>query len=185
LASAGEVQALFETMEAEARNELGKEGIAPERIQYERSLDLRYSIQKYELAVPVGGGALKDADKAGWRQRFHELHEQHYGSRAVDQKVEIVNFRLTAKVVLPKPRLPEFPLSGEDPKGALKGRRRVYFDGWLDCPVYERERLKCGNRLAGPAIIEQVDSTIVMQPGHKARVDAYGNMILEVMGERK
>ncbi|MBI2087808.1 MAG: hydantoinase/oxoprolinase family protein [Deltaproteobacteria bacterium] len=183
--TAREVQALFETMEAEARDELGKEGIAQERIHYERSLDLRYSIQKYELGVPVGGGAVKETDKAGWRRHFDELHEQHYGSRAADQKVEIVNYRLTARVVLPKPRVPELPLSGEDPRGALKGRRRAYFDGWLDCPVYERERLQCGNRLAGPAIIEQVDSTIVMQPGHSARVDSYGNVIVEVMGERR
>lgn len=185
VATAGEVQALFEAMEAEARDELAKEGIAPEKIQYERFLDLRYGIQKYELGVLIAGGAVRDGDKAGWRRRFDELHEQHYGSRAVDQKVEIVNYRLTAKVVLPKPRVSELPVSGEDPRGALKSRRRVYFDGWLECPVYERERLKCGNRLAGPAIIEQADSTIVMQPGHRAHVDPYGNVIVEVAGERR
>jgi N-methylhydantoinase A len=183
--AAAEVQAVFETMEGEAREEFGREGLTAEAIEYERCLDLRYGIQKYELPVPVGADALEDADKTAWRHRFDELHEQHYGIRAVDQKVEIVNYRLTAKVVLPKPRVPELPRSGEDCGGALKGRRRAYFDRWLDCPVYERERLQCGNRLAGPAIIEQVDSTVVMQPGHKARVDSYGNLIIEVMGERR
>jgi len=179
--AAREIQALFETMEAESRDELVREGIAREKISYERSLDLRYSIQKYELTVPVGGGALAEGDKAAWRGRFDELHEQHYGTRASDQRVEIVNYRLTAKVTLPRPRVPELPFSGEEAGAALKGRRRAYFDGWLDCPVYAHERLGCGNRLAGPAIIEQVDSTIVIQPGHRARVDRHGNVIIEVL----
>lgn len=183
--AAREIHALFETMEAEARDELAGEGIAREKISCERSLDLRYGVQKYELTVPVGGGVLRESDRAAWRRRFEELHEQHYGTRASDQQVEIVNYRLTAKVTLPKPRVPELAFAGEDPAAALKGRRRAYFDGWTDCPVYAYERLGCGNRLAGPAIIEQVDSTIVIQPGNRARVDRYGNVIIEVLGERR
>jgi N-methylhydantoinase A len=66
-----------------------------------------------------------------------------------------------------------------------EGKRPKATDVSPWCGVYERERLQCGNRLADPAIIEQVDATIVMQPGHGARVDSYGNVIVEVMGERK
>ena len=71
---------------------------------------------------------------------------------------------------------------GENPEAALKQFRRAYFDGWVDCPVYAREKLGNGNRLAGPAIIEQVDSTIVIHPGQRAHVDCFGNVIIEVSG---
>jgi N-methylhydantoinase A len=178
--TAGEVQRRFEEIEATARQELEGEGIAPARIACERALDLRYSIQKYELTVPVAGGALKAEDTAVWRRLFDERHEQHFGTRATDQQVEILNYRVTARVALPKPTAREFPRGGASPEAALKGSRRAYFEGWLDCPLYDRERLTCGNRLSGPAIIEQVDSTIVVHPGQEAHVDRFGNVIIEI-----
>jgi N-methylhydantoinase A len=123
---------------------------------------------------------MQESDKAIWRRLFDERHEQHYGTRATDQKVEIVNYRLTAKATLPKPPAREYPRQGEDPRAAIKGSRRAYFDGWLNCPLYARERLNCGNRLRGPAIIEQSDSTTVIYPGQEACVDRFGNVIIEI-----
>jgi len=184
--TASAVQTRFEEMEVTARRELEKEGIDPAAVVCERALDLRYSIQKYELTVPVAGGALKEADAVAWRGLFDERHEQHYGSRATDQRVEIVSYRLTAKVALPRPRALELQHAGERAEAALKGRRRAYFEGWVDCPIYERDRLGGGTRLRGPAIVEQVDSTIVVHPGHAAHVDRFGNLIIEIAppGER-
>jgi hypothetical protein len=95
-------------------------------------------------------------------------------TRAADQNVEIVNYRLTAKLPLPRPEPQKIPFQGESPEAALKQFRRAYFDDWIDCPVYARDKLSNGNRLAGPAIIEQVDSTIVIYPGQKAHVDCFG-----------
>ncbi len=178
--TASEIQGRFESMEASAREELEEEGIPATEIRCERALDLRYSIQKYELTVPVESGALEETDKATWRRLFDERHEQHYGTRATDQPVEIMTYRLTAKVALPRLRARELPLGGEDPKAALKGHRRAYFDGWLDCPLYARERLSHGHRLRGPAIIEQVDSTIVLHTRQEAHVDRFGNVIIEI-----
>ena len=177
--TAAEVQHHFEEIEATARRELEQEGIAPARIACARALDLRYSIQKYELTVTVAGGALKAEDTAAWRRLFDERHEQHYGTRATDQRVEIVSYRVTASVALPKPEARELPRGGASADAALKNRRRAHFDGWIDCPVYDRERLTHGNRLSGPAIIEQVDSTIVVHPGQDAHVDRFGNVIVE------
>ena len=175
-----EVQDCFAAMEATALQEMKEEQISVADVRFERKLDLRYSIQKYELAVPVAEGKLREIDKTTWRRLFDERHEQHYGSRATDQRVEIVNYHLTARVVLPKPKITELRLQGENPEGALKGRRRAYFDGWVDCPLYDRERLGCGNRLIGPAIVEQPDSTIVIHPGQLVEVDRFGNVIINV-----
>ena len=177
---ASEVQANFEAMEVRARQELEEEGIPAGQIRYERALDLRYSIQKYELPVPVASGALEERDKTTWRRLFDERHEQQYGTRATDQPAEIVTYRLTAKVALPRPVAREFPPQADHPEVALKDRRRAYFDGWLDCPIYARERLASGHRLRGPAIIEQTDSTIVVHPGQEAHVDRFGNVIIQV-----
>ncbi len=177
---AGEVQERFESMEAAAKRELKAERVAADQIHFERGLDLRYTIQKYELTIPVGDGKIEEVEKLTWRRLFDERHEQHYGSRAVDQKVEIVNYRLAAKVPLPKPGATEVPRQGADPKSALKSIRRAYFDDWIDCPVYDRERLASGNHMSGPAIVEEVDSTIVIYPGQKAHVDGFGNIIIDI-----
>jgi N-methylhydantoinase A len=177
-----DVQSYFDALENTAREEMAAEKIPAQWIRFERALELRYAIQKYELSVPVRNGVFTEQDKAGLRQLFDQRHEQHYGTRAADQRVEIVNYRLTAKVPLPKPDPPQDPPRGESSAAALKGHRQAYFDGWVECPVYAREKLGNGNRLAGPAIIEQVDSTIVIHPGQRAFVDQFGNLIIQVIG---
>lgn len=179
--TAREVQSLFDALEIAAREEMTAENIPANAIRFERALDLRYAIQKYELTVPVKNGALADSDISVWRRSFDDRHEQHYGTRAADQKVEIVNYRLTAKVPMPKPDAKIYPLQSENAAAALKGYRQAYFDDWVDCPVYERNKLAHGNRLIGPAIIEQVDSTIVIYPGQNTCVDPFGNVIIEVV----
>jgi len=183
--AAGEVQRRFEAMEQVAQEEFEAQGISPEQIRHGRAIDLRYSIQKYELPVTVAGTVLTETDKIGWRRMFDELHEKHYGSRAEDQRVELVNYRLTTKVILPKPLVSESAMQGERPDAALKGHRSAYFDGWHDCPIYDRERLVCGNRIHGCAIIEQMDSTIVIHPRQAAQVDRFGNIIIELAAEKK
>ena len=152
----------------------------PTQIVHERAIDLRYSIQKYELPVPVARAGLKPDAIAAWRRAFDEIHEKHFGSRAEDQKVEIVNYRLTTKVIVPKPAVAESPAQGTSCDGAIKARRRAYFDGWHDTPIYDREKLRSGNRLRGPAIIEQMDSTTVVHPGQSAQIDRFGNIIIEL-----
>ncbi|MGE5302552.1 MAG: hydantoinase/oxoprolinase family protein [Alphaproteobacteria bacterium] len=177
------IQRRFEAMEATAQQEFESQGIAPERIVHERAIDLRYSIQKYELPVPVSRRKLAPEDKSAWRRTFDEIHEKHFGSRAEDQKVEIVNYRLTTKVLVPKPQVTESPLQGEDSRRAIKAQRKAYFDGWCDCPIFDRERLVSGHQVRGPAIIEQMDSTTVVHPGQTANIDRFGNILIEIPGE--
>jgi N-methylhydantoinase A len=169
-------------MENTAQHEFESQGIPPERIVHERAIDLRYSIQKYELPVPLTRDDTDVQAQARWRRAFDEVHEKHFGSRAEDQKVEVVNYRLTTKVLVPKPAVIKSDLGSERSDGAVKARRRAYFDGWHDCPIYDRTRLSAGNRLRGPAIIEQMDSTTVVHPGQEARIDGFGNIIIEING---
>ncbi len=176
----GELQQRFDAMEALAQQEFESQGIPPEQIVHERAIDLRYSIQKYELPVPVARAGLKPDAISAWRRAFDEIHEKHFGSRAEDQKVELVNYRLTTKVIVPKPKVAELPAQGAACDAAIKARRRAYFDGWHDTPVYDRAKLRSGNRLRGPAIIEQMDSTTVVHPGQAAHIDRFGNIIIEL-----
>ncbi len=180
----GEIERRFAAMETTAQQEFESQGIARELIVHERAIDLRYSIQKYELPVPVARFGLKQNAIAAWRRAFDEIHEKHFGSRAEDQKVELVNYRLTTKVIVPKPAVTNLPAQGENCDGAIKVRRRAYFDGWRETPVYDREKLRPGNRLRGPAIIEQMDSTTVVHPEQEAHIDGFGNIIIEIRGER-
>jgi N-methylhydantoinase A/oxoprolinase/acetone carboxylase beta subunit len=178
----GEIRRRFDALEEAAQDEFQSQGIPREQIVHERAIDLRYSIQKYELPVPVARSGLKPDAKAGWRKAFDEIHEKHFGSRAEDQKVELVNYRLTTKVIVPKPAMTESASQGENCQGAIKARRKAYFDGWHDTPIYDRAKLVSGNRLRGPAIIEQMDSTTVVHPGQEASVDRFGNLIIEING---
>ncbi len=180
----GEIERRFAGMETTAQQEFESQGIAREQIVHERAIDLRYSIQKYELPVPVAQSGLRQDAIVGWRRAFDEIHEKHFGSRAEDQKVELVNYRLTTKVTVPKPAVTELPIQEASCDGAIKARRQAFFDGWHDTPVYEREKLRPGNRLCGPAIIEQMDSTTVVHPGQEAHIDRFGNIIIEIHGER-
>jgi N-methylhydantoinase A len=177
-----EVQRRFAEMEAVARQEFESQGVGPDQITHERAVDLRYSIQKYELPVAVSPGDLDPEAKSRWRAAFDEVHEKHFGSRAEDQRVEIVNYRLTTRVIVPKPAVSAASSAGEQCDGAITTRRKAYFDAWYDCPIYDRRRLRSGNRLRGPAIVEQMDSTTVIHPGQRAEIDGFGNIVIEING---
>ena len=180
-----EVGRRFEGMEKLAQEEFDCQGIRPEQIVHERAIDLRYSIQKYELPVPVARRGLTAAVKAAWRGMFDETHEKHFGSRAEDQKVELVNYRLTTKVIVPKPVVTEMAPIETVRGDAIKARRRAYFEGWRETPIYDRDKLMAGNRIDGPSIIEQMDSTTVVHPGMTAEIDRYGNIVIDINGEKK
>jgi N-methylhydantoinase A len=88
--------------------------------------------------------------------------------------------------VVPKAEVKSSPLNGEDPSSALQEKRQVFLGkgdgGFVACPVYERSQLRPGNRVMGPAIVEQMDSTTVILPGQNAFVDPYRNIIIDALG---
>jgi N-methylhydantoinase A len=165
-----EMEATFAGLEAAAADELAREGVARDAIEFRRQLDLRYVGQSFELTVPAGEAPA---------ERFHAEHDRAYGFAAPAEPVECVSLRLTSVGRIAKP-----PLRRLDP-GAMpepKGRRPVYFaeeGGYVDCAIHDRYALPAGARLAGPAVVEEFDSTTVVHPGFTVRVDDVGNLIIE------
>jgi len=156
------------------RDEIAAEGFAPEEIVLEKALDLRYKGQSFELTVPVTSfdvGEMVDA--------FHAAHDKRYGYARPDAPVELVNLRLTARGLRPRPvDEPLPPAPSRDAKDAMVGRTRVRFGGaWHDAPVYERSWLLPGHVIPGPALIAQEDATTVVPPGWRGKVDVWLNVV--------
>jgi N-methylhydantoinase A len=137
--------------------------------EHTRRADLRYGGQSFEIPVDAGSfGKLED--------RFHAAHEQRYGYRMDDEKVELVNLRLISTVPVEKPELQEPQPEGD----AQAGDREANFDGeWLRVAVLDRERMGEGSEVAGPAIVEFKESTCVVRPGWRGTVDGVGTLVLE------
>lgn len=177
------VTATFRDLGHQAQAEMEAEGFHQGSITLERRIDLRYAGQGYELAIPVPGGALGEADSEVLIKAFHDTHERLTGHRAEGQPVQIVNYRVTAIGHLPKPELRRLEDWGPDPSAAYKGKRAAYFaesGGLTDTAIYERDKLRAGNVIVGPAIIEQMDCTTVVFPHQTAVVDGIGNLVINV-----
>ncbi len=111
---------------------------------------------------------------------FHRRHEQRYGYADPERESEIVTLRVRARGLAPKPRVPPDRLGPADPKRALIRQKDVYFGGrFRRTSVYERARLRAGNRLAGPALIFEYSASTAIPPGYECRVDRYRNLIIE------
>ncbi len=180
-ANPAEIGQVYADLEGQADAWLAGEGFAPEERLLHRTVDMRYRGQNYELSVPVPGGPVTSATLQAVREAFYRVHEQAYGYAAPDEPAELVTFRVEAGGLLRKAPLPEYPAAGPEPEpGAVVGRRDVYLDGgFAGVPVYDRDRLRPGNRLAGPAIIEQMDTTTLLLTGQQAKVDSYLNLVVE------
>ena len=182
--SIGEVADGFATLTARAEEWFEHEDIAPANRQLTRTADMRYAGQNYELAVPLPEGPVNAATLDALAAGFEELHRQRYGFIAEGEAVQVVTLRLEATGLVKKAELRRYPDAGPDASGAITGQRPVWFpeaQDFVPTPIYSRDELKPGHRFAGPAIVEQMDTTTVVPPGMSARVDPYLNLILEVV----
>lgn len=163
----------FRPLEERGREDLFAEGVAPSHMTLDQALDMRYAGQSHELTVPVLEG--KDPVEA-----FHNAHQRRYGHQHPDEPVEIVNVRVVAKGALTKPRFPAEAIGAPDANAARIGRKAVFFgpSTAVETQLYARERLEAGNEIDGPAVIFQLDTTTVVPPGWRARVDAYGTLVI-------
>ena len=178
---AGRLSDLYATMDSEAYEQMAKEGIPKEEATLIRLADVRYLGQGFEIEVPVSSGSLGDKELDKVYDLFHDAHKRLYGYDQKGSQLEVVNIRVTALATLPQPGLEAAPLNGRtDPIDASAGTRDAYFSGeWVSTALYDRSKLRPGDSVNGPAVVEQLDSTTVIWPAQTARVDEYGNLILE------
>lgn len=164
----------------EAQAWFAGEGIPPEAQERELTLDMRYVGQNYELQVVLPADAALTVDAVS--QAFFAMHEQNYGYSTPDDAVEVVNFRLTARGILHREPAPAVEEEGGEAEAT--GTRPVWFepDAAVDTPVYDRRTLRPGMAFAGPAVVEELDSTTTVFPGDKVHIDVAGNMIIAVGG---
>jgi N-methylhydantoinase A len=177
---------IFQELETKARAELAAEGMDAGAARFVRELDLRYSGQGYELRTPLEGlydDRLTASSLGAARERFDERHAQIHGHAAKERPVEVVSYRLRVRVIVPKfqPRQELPPPSPLAAGPAVKGKRQVCFGGnvAIEATLFERDWLDVGMTIAGPAVVEQFDSTTVLPPGWTGRIDGFRNLILE------
>jgi N-methylhydantoinase A len=182
---AGALQQAFEELERRARAQLEEDGVPAERMLVQRVCECRYLGQGYELRVDAPSGAVDTnwIDKV--RRDFHEIHEREYSRRFEDADIEVPNIRVRGIGLMPPLEMPEVEQGHESPEAALQDERDAWFrvDGTLEAVrtrFYSRAELRSGNRLEGPAIVGQYDSTTAIPPGLAAHVDRFGNIVIEV-----
>ena len=174
----------FASLERQATERLQADRLDPAHTLLRRIADCRYIGQGYELRVELPAGPIDQA----WQERaveaFHQAHEREYVRRFPDSDIQIVNIRVQGVGLMPELRLTQLPAGDTSPADALTASHEVVFsqDGKpvrLASAFYQRDLLKAGNRISGPAIIEQLDSTVVINPGLTAEVDRYGTILIE------
>lgn len=179
------IEGIYREMEEAGRGVLAGRSTPLTDIFFVRQADMRYRGQAYELTVP----AEKPLDDEGLRtlaERFHDRHRSVYGYAVEGEGVELINLRLTAVGVTPKPEMKRIAPTGRDLSQALLTSRDVFFERcerYVKSPVYVRERLEPGDVVEKPCVIEQYDATTVVYPGWRAVVDEFGSLILTRVGE--
>lgn len=173
---------IFDELVANGRRALDKENVPQAQRRLTRWIEARYQRQNFELPIPVDDQDLTQVGIAGLAEKFHAEHKRLYGYARPQAPVEFVNFRLTAVGELPKAPIPLCPArNGNKPPSF--GQRDVFFKdagGYVTTPLYQRDDLRASDCIVGPAIIEQMDATTVLPPQMPLRVDAYGNMLIDV-----
>jgi N-methylhydantoinase A len=169
---------LYDRLQKLGEEALAKDGIPDAARRFARSADLRYAGQAYEVNVPIEG----KLDKAGldaMRSQFHALHQQLYAHNHPDRAVEFVSARLTALGLTSAPPMREVKEAAKKP--APKEQQKVYFEetgSFQATPVFDRASLTPGTKFAGPAIVEQIDTTVIIHPGQEVHVDKFGNLLI-------
>ena len=175
----------FAALEAQAIKQFAKDKIDRKRVKIEWIVDARYEGQGYELRVDAKKGKITEAWIRGVKEAFHDIHEREFSRRFEEADVQFANIRVRAIGQMPglKPKTVKKGTSAP-PKGALK----LTADSWFErdgkpakfkTKFYERTELLAGNKITGPAIITQFDSTSVVPPGYTAEVDKHGNLIIK------
>jgi N-methylhydantoinase A/oxoprolinase/acetone carboxylase beta subunit len=177
--------ARFHELEADIHTQLMRDRFRDEHINFLRVADCRYRGQGHELRTPAPAGPIDESFGRQLRDAFDRQHARAYGHIYEGRDVQIVNIRVVGIGAVSRLRGQRIAGGVATPReGAMASRRRTVFDidGFgaeaIDTPRYTRALLEAGNRIEGPAVIDQMDATTVIPPGFAGRVDGFGNLVI-------
>jgi N-methylhydantoinase A len=169
----------YQRLEERAKAELRGEYPGPSTLM--RAADVRYLGQNYEVTVTVPSGTLTQNVLTTIANNFNQEHKRLYGHYKADEPMEIVTLRTTIIGAMSRPKLKKIA-ARKSTEAALKSERQVYFPekgGFVECNVYDRALLGAESSTSGPCVLEEMDSTILVNPSQEATIDSYGNVIIE------
>ena len=181
-----DIEDVFEELEQQGRYAIGSTSVKPHKISVKRALDMRYVGQEHPVTVELPLRVFQKQDRAAIKKHFDDDHLQRYGTSAPKEPAEIVSLRVTVAGLMKKPPQEKIKKgSAAPPKAAFTGKRPVSFGGKSkEAPTYKRTELLAGNKIVGPALIEEHASTTVLMPGDRMTVDAWGNLVIAVGGSK-
>jgi N-methylhydantoinase A len=180
-ASFDDMEALYAAMEKQGAADIAR-GRGTSGIVVQRGADMRYVGQEHAVTVDIPLEMFKTGDRDGIKRRFDAVHETRYGYSAPQEKAEIVSLRSATIGTMPKPGLDQLAQGTASAERAFRSNRPAYFSdtGMVATPTYDRTLLQAGNRITGPALIEEHASTTVVQPKDVLEVDAFGNLHIDI-----
>jgi len=180
----GMFEEIFAELEKEGRRAVSEARVRVAEVRIARALDMRYVGQEHLVTIDVPVECFGEKDRAAIKRLFDAEHEQRYGTSAPAEPAEIASLRTAVTGVLAKPKFERIAIGDEaPPTRAARGDREACFAGrFVAAPVFHREALLAGNRIAGPALIEEHASTTVLMPGDAMSVDGFGNLLIAVGG---
>jgi N-methylhydantoinase A len=184
-ASFAAMEEIYAEMERRGRDAVGRSQIAIAGVAVQRSADMRYVGQEHAVTVELPIELFAAQDRDGIKRRFDAVHETRYGYSAPAEKAEIVSLRSAITGLMRKPQFERIAAGGAaPPAAAFRGTRPVYFAEAgrnLDTPTYDRAALVAGNKISGPALVEEYASTTVVHPGDTVEVDAFGDLVIAIL----
>ncbi|HEX4041275.1 MAG TPA: hydantoinase/oxoprolinase family protein [Xanthobacteraceae bacterium] len=181
----GEMENVYRALESQGREAIAGTSVTPQRVEIKRAADMRYVGQEHAVTVDLPMAVFTRQDANAIKRHFDAMHAQRYGTSAPEERAEIVSLRSTVTGLMGKPLQSKIGRGRQVPaQAAFGGKRRVYFGGrFHSTPTYRRTTLAAGNRIKGPALIEEYASTTVLMPGDVLEVDAFGNLVIAVAGQ--
>ena len=181
-----DIEAFYAEMEAQGARAVAEASVEAGEVMVSRAADMRYVGQEHAVTVDLPMAFFEKRDREAIKAQFDMVHEVRYGTSAPQERAEIVSLRTTVAGAMHKPALERIAEGkAAAPDGAHTGTRPVYFadaGGFVDTPTYGRDALLAGNRIEGPALVEEHASTTVLMPDDAMAVDAYGNLVISVGG---
>jgi N-methylhydantoinase A len=188
--SAAKFHEIFNEMQSKGDMLLKSEGIPRIDVRYQFSLDLRYLKQYHEVNVEITAEELQGFDFDAIAGRFHQQHNNLYGYSLEDEStpIELINLRLICIGKTQKPEFKQEDYDGDDPSAAWKQSRSIFLPQqktFQDVDVFDGLKLKFGNQISGPAIIEQVNTTALVTPEYNLMVDRYGSYTMYLKSQKE